>query len=91
MSVTAQLARDPLFQGKKDILVVDPSPKHYYQPLWTFVGAGLKSFKDSERSMADLIPTEVSFGSLIHILCLFLMLWRRHMYRLNCYRRVYSK
>lgn len=29
---------------------------HQYQPLWTYVGAGLKSLADSRRVMADLIP-----------------------------------
>ncbi|KAI8591945.1 sulfide:quinone oxidoreductase [Geranomyces variabilis] len=56
IAVAAKVARDPLFQGKKDILVIDPSAKHYYQPLWTFVGAGLKTLAESEKPMADLIP-----------------------------------
>ncbi|KAJ3004951.1 hypothetical protein HKX48_000979 [Thoreauomyces humboldtii] len=58
LAVTARLARDPLFHGKKDILVIDPSAKHYYQPLWTFVGAGLKTLADSEKNMKDLIPQQ---------------------------------
>ncbi|TPX57184.1 hypothetical protein SpCBS45565_g08266 [Spizellomyces sp. 'palustris'] len=61
MAVTAQLAQDPLFKGKKAILVVDPSAKHYYQPLWTFVGAGLKPFSDSEKPMSELVPEEAEW------------------------------
>ncbi|KAJ3279659.1 hypothetical protein HK104_001264 [Borealophlyctis nickersoniae] len=61
MAVAAQLARDPLFANKKDILVIDPSSDHYYQPLWTFVGAGLKTFDESKRPMKDLIPKEADW------------------------------
>ncbi|KAJ3044170.1 hypothetical protein HDV00_002847 [Rhizophlyctis rosea] len=57
LAVAGQLARDPLFAGKKDLLVVDPSAEHYYQPLWTFVGAGLKPFSESKKPMRELIPS----------------------------------
>ena len=42
------------------ITVVDPSPTHYHQPLWTLVGASLADRKDSSRPMAPLIPAGVS-------------------------------
>lgn len=38
ISVAAQVAGHGLFANKKDILVIDPSADHYYQPLWTFGG-----------------------------------------------------
>ncbi len=39
-----------------DIALIDPADKHYYQPAWTLVGAGVYRFKDTERDMADFIP-----------------------------------
>jgi Pyridine nucleotide-disulphide oxidoreductase. len=35
ITVAAQLAR----RGIHDVAVIEPSTKHYYQPLWTLVGA----------------------------------------------------
>lgn len=29
---------------------------HYYQPLWTLVGAGIKSLSDSEKTMHSVMP-----------------------------------
>jgi NADPH-dependent 2,4-dienoyl-CoA reductase/sulfur reductase-like enzyme len=42
------------------ITVIDPSPTHYYQPLWTLVGAGLADRNDSSRPMAPLMPDGVT-------------------------------
>lgn len=39
-----------------EILVVEPARKHYYQPLWTLVGAGVFPREESERDEADFIP-----------------------------------
>ncbi|KAI8816239.1 mitochondrial sulfide:quinone oxidoreductase [Fimicolochytrium jonesii] len=63
MAVTAQLALDALFRKgtRKDILMIDPSDVHYYQPLWTFVGAGLKQMKESERPMGQLVPKQAEW------------------------------
>jgi sulfide:quinone oxidoreductase len=42
------------------ITIVDPSPTHYYQPLWTLVGAALSDRKDSVRPLAPLLPAGVA-------------------------------
>lgn len=42
--------------GIEDIAIFEPSEKHYYQPLWTLVGAGLVSADESVRNEADYIP-----------------------------------
>lgn len=42
-----------------DIAVIDPSEKHYYQPLWTLVGGGCSKRETSERSEASVIPKGV--------------------------------
>ncbi|RMF02828.1 MAG: NAD(P)/FAD-dependent oxidoreductase [Bacteroidetes bacterium] len=38
------------------VTIVEPSEKHYYQPIWTLVGAGVFPKETSERQEADYIP-----------------------------------
>lgn len=58
ITVAAQLKR----QAKGiDVAIVDPADKHYYQPLWTLVGAGIFDKSKSERSEASLIPKGVTW------------------------------
>lgn len=46
------LKKNPLL----DVAIIDPSEKHYYQPIWTLVGAGVFPKEISEREEADFIP-----------------------------------
>jgi len=39
-----------------DVAIVEPSTKHYYQPLWTLVGAGVFPKEQSERAESAFIP-----------------------------------
>ncbi|GAB5553842.1 MAG: FAD/NAD(P)-binding oxidoreductase [Saprospiraceae bacterium] len=39
-----------------DICIIDKAEKHYYQPLWTLVGAGVFKKEETERSQAEFIP-----------------------------------
>ncbi len=39
-----------------EVTIIDPSEKHYYQPIWTLVGAGVFPKEVSERDQADFIP-----------------------------------
>lgn len=39
-----------------DIAIIEPSEKHYYQPLWTLIGAGVFKPEASQRDEASLIP-----------------------------------
>ncbi len=39
-----------------DIAIIDPATKHYYQPLWTLVGAGIFPKEESERNQSEFIP-----------------------------------
>lgn len=39
-----------------DIGVIEPSDKHYYQPLWTLVGGGCAPAAESERNEAAVMP-----------------------------------
>lgn len=43
-------------EGIKNITIVEPKDVHYYQPLWTLCGAGIKDVKESARPMKDIIP-----------------------------------
>lgn len=53
ISVAAQLLRK---NKQLDIAIIDPAEKHYYQPAWTLVGAGVYDAQDTERSEAEVIP-----------------------------------
>jgi hypothetical protein len=56
ITVAAKLSNSPGFSGAKDVCIVEPATTHYYQPLWTLVGAGIKSLTDSARPESDVIP-----------------------------------
>ncbi|KAI8976220.1 hypothetical protein BDB01DRAFT_727854 [Pilobolus umbonatus] len=47
--------------GKGEVAVVEPSSKHYYQPLWTYVGGGLKDFSESQKPMASVMPNDAEW------------------------------
>lgn len=51
VSARLRLADNPPTVG-----IIEPSDKHYYQPLWTLVGGGVFPKEDSERDEADFIP-----------------------------------
>jgi len=43
------------------ISIVEPSENHYYQPLWTLVGAGLAEKESTRRDTSSLIPEGVKW------------------------------
>jgi sulfide:quinone oxidoreductase len=43
------------------ILIIDPAEDHYYQPIWTLVGAGVYPREFSRRKERDLIPPGVNW------------------------------
>jgi len=45
--------------GQTDIAILEPSRQHFYQPLWTLVGAGVVLAKTTSRSQARYIPKGV--------------------------------
>ncbi|XP_036592753.1 sulfide:quinone oxidoreductase, mitochondrial [Trichosurus vulpecula] len=47
--------------GAEHIAIVESSEKHYYQPLWTLVGAGAKKLSSSSRPTARVIPSGVEW------------------------------
>lgn len=59
ITVAAQLTRG--WFNRRDVAVIEPSDKHYYQPLWTLVGAGLAKKEATEHSEASVIPRRVTW------------------------------
>lgn len=53
LTVGAMLRNKP---EAPQVTIIDPSDKHYYQPIWTLVGAGVFPKEVSERQEADFIP-----------------------------------
>lgn len=43
------------------VAVIEPNDYHYYQPMWTLVGAGLKDLDESIRSMSTVMPRNVKW------------------------------
>ncbi len=55
ISVAARLRR----AGEEDIALIDPARLHYYQPLWTLVGAGVEPLAASRRPQSRVVPAGV--------------------------------
>ena len=53
ITVAAHLCNRP---DRPEIAIIEPSTEHYYQPLWTLVGAGIVGRTQSVKPEASLIP-----------------------------------
>ena len=53
LTVASQLLNRP---DSPEVAIVEPSEVHYYQPIWTLVGAGVFDKDISKRMEADYIP-----------------------------------
>ena len=58
LTVASKLA---LLPNAPDMGLIEPSDKHYYQPLWTLVGAGVFDRAVTERNERDYIPAGVDW------------------------------
>lgn len=56
ISVASRLLRGAPYL-KDQVMIIDAAEDHYYQPLWTLVGGGEATVKDSHRKQETLIPT----------------------------------
>ena len=54
ITVAARLTKG--WFNRLDVAVIEPSDKHYYQPLWTLVGGGVFRKEVTERSEAAVMP-----------------------------------
>ena len=52
ITVAARLLR----KGYTDVAVIEPSPQHYYQPLWTLVGGGQADAASTQRPESSVMP-----------------------------------
>ena len=57
LDVAARLRRG----GISDVAVVEPSDTHWYQPLWTLVGAGCAPLEETRRPQAAVMPKRVTW------------------------------
>jgi len=44
-----------------EVAVIEPSDTHYYQPLWTLVGGGVKPLSESGKPMNSLLPKQAKW------------------------------
>jgi sulfide:quinone oxidoreductase len=56
ISVASRLLKDV-----DDVAVIEPSEKHYYQPLWTLVGGGCSTIEQSERTELSVMPKKATW------------------------------
>ncbi|XP_064107561.1 sulfide:quinone oxidoreductase, mitochondrial-like [Macrobrachium nipponense] len=47
--------------GKGQVAVIDPANMHYYQPMWTLVGGGMKTLEDSGKPMSEVLPKKADW------------------------------
>lgn len=52
-SVAAKFAKH---MRKHELIVLEPSEDHYYQPLFTLIGGGTGSVEDARRNEKDVLP-----------------------------------
>lgn len=57
-SMAAKLA--PVVGANKTI-ILDPSERHYYQPMFTMIGGGMKHLPESYRLMKTVLPKKVKW------------------------------
>jgi sulfide:quinone oxidoreductase len=58
ITVAARLRRA---RAGLDVAILEPADKHYYQPLWTLVGAGVVPKEVTQRDEESLIPKGVTW------------------------------
>lgn len=46
---------------KATLTLIEPSTKHYYQPLWTLVGGGVVDKEETERDQESVLPAGVAW------------------------------
>lgn len=58
ISIAAKISRDI---PPEEIVIIDPAEFHYYQPLWTLVGAGLETLESTKKPILEMIPEGVQY------------------------------
>lgn len=47
--------------GHRNCIVLEPSERHYYQPMFTLVGGGIRHLPECYRSMRSVLPKGVQW------------------------------
>ncbi|KAM8710770.1 hypothetical protein ACLKA7_017406 [Drosophila subpalustris] len=47
--------------GKDKVIVLEPEERHYYQPMFTLIGGGMKRLEQSYKQMADVLPKKAKW------------------------------
>lgn len=50
-----------LLKHERDVIVLEPSKTHYYQPLFTLIGGGMKTLSQSRRPTELVLPNNVKW------------------------------
>jgi sulfide:quinone oxidoreductase len=58
VSVAARLKKQ---MNAQDIGIIEPAEHHFYQPLWTLVGAGLVPKEKTKKAMSSVIPSGIAW------------------------------
>lgn len=56
--VAAQLIKR---EASLKIAIIDPSDKHFFQPIWPFVSAGIFDMDETQKKMPEVIPKDVTW------------------------------
>ncbi|XP_063697012.1 sulfide:quinone oxidoreductase, mitochondrial [Culicoides brevitarsis] len=54
---SAEAAKFTKTLGTNQVIVLEPKDKHYYQPLFTLVGGGMKTLSQTWRPMSQVLPS----------------------------------
>lgn len=57
-SIAAKLSKE---FGQNECIVLEPANEHYYQPLFTIIGGGMKTLSDSVKSMKSVLPKKAKW------------------------------
>ena len=58
ISVASRLRKQ---MAAADIVLIEPAKEHFYQPLWTLVGAGVVTKEKTKKPMAAVMPKGVAW------------------------------
>lgn len=57
-SIGAKLSSD---YGQNECIILEPADDHYYQPMFTMIGGGMKTLSQSRRSMETVLPKKAKW------------------------------
>lgn len=57
-SIGAKLSSD---YGQNECIILEPADDHYYQPMYTMIGGGMKTLSQSRRSMETVLPKKAKW------------------------------